>query len=53
MAKTSLPTVTSQIPRDLRTYLERVRETLESVQAAQASLEVTVNGGGGGGGGGW
>ena len=47
-----LPTVVSDIPRDLRAWTERVRETLADVQAAaEATNTTTINYYGPGGGG--
>jgi len=40
--KGNLPSVTSEIPRDLRTWTDRVRESLEQVQTAQETATTTV-----------
>ena len=56
-SKTNLPSVVSEVPRDLRDWINRVRETLERAEDSQgaASTTTVINyygpGGGGGGGG--
>ncbi len=40
--KGNLPSVTSEIPRDLRTWTDRVRESLEQVQTAQETTTATI-----------
>ena len=56
-SKTNLPSVVSEVPRDLRDWINRVRETLERAEDSQgaASTTTVINyygpGGGGGDGG--
>ena len=39
MPKPSLPVVTSDIPRDLRLWLDRAREALTAMVATRSDLE--------------
>jgi len=51
-ANHNLPSVVSDIPRDLRAWLDRARETLERIQVQQDGLVAAGGGGGSGSGGG-